>query len=59
MGEPILVTHNILINHMGTISVVLFLHLGDFMNIIHGDCLEEVEGQAGKRLEATCTTHKN
>ena len=43
---------NALINHVGTTSVVLFLYLGDFMNIIHGDCLEELKKLEDNSIDA-------
>src|SRR5699024_3314859 len=36
----------------GTTSVVLFLHLGNFMNIIHGDCLEELKKLEDNSVDA-------
>src|SRR5699024_9561413 len=46
---------NALINHMGTTSVVLFLYLGNFMNIIHGDCLEELKKLDDNSVDAVIT----
>lgn len=37
---------------MGATSVVLFLYLGDFMNIIHGDCLEELKKLEDDSIDA-------
>src|SRR5699024_2766765 len=41
-----------LVNHVGTTSVVLFLYLGNFMNIIHGDCLEELKKLEDNSVDA-------
>src|SRR5699024_486490 len=40
---------------MGTTSVVLFLYLGNFMNIIHGDCLEELKKLEDNSVDAVVT----